>query len=101
MGILSLKKKKRLVYGVSENYRNRIEFIQDFDFPQASTKIKISLNGEFLVATGIYPPSVKVFDLKQLCLHWERRFNEGIDDFIILSEDWKKIVFLRNDQNLE
>lgn len=93
------KKIKSLRY--NEDYRSRIEFIQDFDFPQASTKIKISLDGQFLIVTGIYPPSVKVFDLKQLCLHWERRFNGEINDFIILSEDWKKIAFLRNDQHLE
>ena len=34
-------------------FRNRIELIQDFEFPEASNRIKVSADGNYAVATGI------------------------------------------------
>ena len=34
-------------------FRNRIELIQDFEFPEASNRIKVSTDGNYAVATGI------------------------------------------------
>jgi len=33
-------------------FRNRIELIQDFEFPEASNRIKVSADGNYAVATG-------------------------------------------------
>jgi len=85
----------------NDEYRRRIEFIQDYEFPVTSNRVQMSKDGKFLIAAGCYPPSVKVFDLSQLCMYFERRFDEEIVDFIMLEDDWKKIVFLRADRTLE
>jgi hypothetical protein len=37
---------------LTEDFQSRIELIQDFDFPEASNRIKISRDGNFAVATG-------------------------------------------------
>jgi ribosome biogenesis protein ENP2 len=36
------------------DFRSRVELIQDFEFPEASNRIKISKDGNYAVATGIY-----------------------------------------------
>lgn len=33
-------------------YRNRVELLQDFDFNTASHRVKVTPDGEFMVATG-------------------------------------------------
>lgn len=35
------------------DYRTRIELIQDFEFNQSAQKIKMSGDGQFIVATGM------------------------------------------------
>ena len=49
----------------------------------------------------MYPPSVKVFQLDQLAMYFERRFDNEIIDFIMLEDDWKKMAFLRADRYIE
>jgi hypothetical protein len=34
------------------DFRRRIELIQDFEFPEASLRLKSSRDGQYLVATG-------------------------------------------------
>jgi ribosome biogenesis protein ENP2 len=33
-------------------FRNRVELLQDFEFPEASNRIKVSKDGNYAVATG-------------------------------------------------
>ncbi|GAA5852795.1 hypothetical protein JCM3766R1_001928, partial [Sporobolomyces carnicolor] len=49
-----------------------IRLIQDFDFPEASNKLKTTRDGKHLIATGTYKPRMKVFDLEELSLKSER-----------------------------
>ena len=37
----------------NQEYRRRIEFIQDFNFPTASSRVKISKEGKHIGATGM------------------------------------------------
>ena len=39
--------------------RRRIELVQDLNFPEACQRLKLSADGQFLVATGIHPPRVR------------------------------------------
>lgn len=55
--------------------RRRIELIQDFDMPGVSTSIKVTNDGQYILATGIYKPRVKCFDVKNLSLKFERCFD--------------------------
>ena len=47
-----------------ESFRRRIDLIQDFTFKTSSTKVLTSPNGLFIAALGNYPPSVKMFEVR-------------------------------------
>jgi hypothetical protein len=46
--------------------------VQDLDFEIASNRMKFSKDGKFLAAVGVYPPQVKVYELEQLSMKFER-----------------------------
>ncbi|CAD1472939.1 unnamed protein product, partial [Heterotrigona itama] len=81
--------------------RRRIELIQDFDMPGISSSIKVTNDGQYILATGIYKPRVKCFDVKNLSLKFERCFDSEVAAFDILSDDYSKLVFLRCDRSVE
>lgn len=82
------------------DYRRRIELLQDFHFASGSQRIKMSGDGNFIVATGMYPPTVKVFDVRDLSMKFERRLDSEVVQLEILSQDFGKLCFLQTDRNL-
>ncbi|KAI7945900.1 hypothetical protein MJO29_012288, partial [Puccinia striiformis f. sp. tritici] len=46
--------------------------LQDFDFPEASNKIKSTSDGKYMIATGTYKPRMKVDELDELALKFDR-----------------------------
>lgn len=96
---LSEKKKRSL--RKDEEYRRRLELIQGLDFPTASLNLHVSKDKEFLLMTGVYPPQVKCFELSQLSQKFERHLDAEVSQFEILSEDYSKLVFLKNDRTVE
>ncbi len=42
-----------------EDYRRRVELLQDFDFPTASSVVSMSPDGRYVIAAGTYPPQVR------------------------------------------
>ncbi|EGU11656.1 nucleolar rRNA processing-related protein [Rhodotorula toruloides ATCC 204091] len=78
-----------------------IRLIQDFDFPEASNKIKTTRDGKYLMATGTYKPRMKVFDLEELSMKMERVTDSENVDFCILSSDWTKTLHLQSDRSLD
>ena len=54
------KTNKSLRY--DEEYRRRIELIQDFQFEIATNQVEISQDERYIVAAGIYGPQIKIFD---------------------------------------
>lgn len=77
-----------------------MELIQDLEFPTASQRLRVSPDGQFLVASGMYPPAVRVYELQEMSLKFERRLTAEVVDFLILSEDVGKLCFLQNDRTL-
>lgn len=82
-------------------YQNRVELIQDFEFTEASIKIKVTPDGKYAIATGTYKPQFHVYDFENLSLKFERHTDAENVDFAILSQDWSKTVHLQCDRNLE
>lgn len=82
-------------------YRNRIEIIQDFEFPEASIKLKATRDGKHILATGVYQPQLKCFELSDLAMKFTRHTDAENVQFEILSEDWTKTVHLQNDRTIE
>jgi ribosome biogenesis protein ENP2 len=96
---LSSKKKKSLKQ--DEEYRGRIELIQDLDFPTTTQGLKFSRDGNFIAAVGNYPPQVKVYELSELSMKFNRYLDCDCVSFEILSDDFSKLVFLHADRTVE
>lgn len=54
------------------DFRTRVELIQDFEFPEASNKIKTTRDGKYVVATGTYKPQMRVFEFADMSMKFER-----------------------------
>ncbi|KAB5519370.1 hypothetical protein DKX38_023689 [Salix brachista] len=83
-----------------KNYQQKIELVQDLTFPTATSRIKVTPDGEFLIASGIYPPQIKVYELREFALKFERHFDSEIIDFQILDDDYSKLAFLCTDRSI-
>ena len=94
------KKRKRQLKNDME-YQNRVELIQDFEFSEASNKIKVTKDGQFAMATGTYKPQIHVYDFANLSLKFDRHTDAENVDFLLLSDDWTKSVHLQNDRSLQ
>lgn len=94
------RKRKRSLKNDPE-YANRIELIQDFEFAEASLKLKVTKDGQFCMATGTYKPQFHVYDFSQLSLKFDRHTDAENIDFQLLSDDWTKSVHLQNDRSIE
>ncbi|KAF5351098.1 hypothetical protein D9756_008380 [Leucocoprinus leucothites] len=86
---------------VREQVEGTIELIQGFEFPEASNRIKTTRDGHHVIATGTYKPQIRVWDLDQLTLKFERHSDAENVDFVCLSDDWTKSIHLQNDRSVE
>ncbi|KAI8922448.1 WD40-repeat-containing domain protein [Powellomyces hirtus] len=84
-----------------QEYRRRIELIQDFEFPEASLRIQPTRDGNYIIATGVYQPQMRVFDLSQKSMKFDRHQDCENVAFEILSDDWTKTIMLQADRTLE
>lgn len=83
------------------DYMNRVELIQDFEFSEASNRIKVTPDGNYAMATGTYKPQIHLYDFLNLSLKFDRHTDSENVDFTILSNDWTKSVHLQNDRTIE
>lgn len=95
------ERKKRALLKKNVDLRRRIELIQEFDMPGVSTSIRTSKDGQYIMATGIYKPRVKCYDVNNLSLKFERCLDSEVVTFEILSDDYSKLVFLQCDRYIE
>ncbi|KAF7725580.1 hypothetical protein EC973_009535 [Apophysomyces ossiformis] len=103
---LARKKKKALKKDF--DYRTRVELIQDFEFPEASNRIKTTRDGNYVVATGTYKPQMRVYDFAEVSMKFERHtdaenINFEASHFLIaiLSDDWTKCALLQDGRAVE
>lgn len=54
-----LSEKNKAKLRKDEEYGRRVELMQDFEFPAACQRIKITPDGQFIFATGYHPPRVR------------------------------------------
>ena len=95
----SIKTKKSLRY--NNDYRNRLELIQDFEFPTASGRVHISEDSEYLAASGVYPPQLRLFETSDLAMKFQRNLDSEIVQFRYLTSDYRKIAILCADRSIE
>lgn len=84
-----------------EGYSRRMQLIQDFDFPEASLRLATTRDGQHIVATGVYKPQFRVFDLAEKALKFERHTAAENVAMQLLGDDWKKIALLQTDRYVE
>uniref|UniRef100_A0A8C2FKB4 Nucleolar protein 10 n=1 Tax=Cyprinus carpio TaxID=7962 RepID=A0A8C2FKB4_CYPCA len=94
-------RKKRVLQQNDVDIQKRIELIQDFEMPTVCTSIRVSRDGQFILAAGTYKPRVRCYDTYQLSLKFERCLESDVVTFDILSEDYSKLVFLHIDRYVE
>ncbi len=92
----NLKKMKK-----DSNFLRRLELIQGFEFPSASTTLKITPDKNHIIVSGIYGPLLKIFDTNELTLKCLRGLDSEIVDFEILGEDYRKIACVCADRFIE
>jgi hypothetical protein len=68
---------------IREHVEGAIELIQHFEFPEASIRIKTTRDGHHAIATGTYKPQMRVWDLDQLALKFERHADVENVDFVV------------------
>lgn len=85
----------------NDEYMNRVEILQDFEFPVSGGCIKLSNDGNYIFASGIYPPRLKLYDLNEMSLKCERGIDSEIRKIEIISDDFSKAALLCEDRNIE
>ncbi|KAH9941186.1 WD40-repeat-containing domain protein [Epithele typhae] len=67
-----------------------------------SNKIKTTRDGHHAIATGTYKPQIRVWDLDQLSLKFERHTDAENVDFVVNAlDDWTKSIHLQADRSVE
>lgn len=94
-------RKKRALQNNDVDIQRRIELIQDFEMPTVCTSIKVSRDGQFILAAGTYKPRIRCYDTYQLSLKFERCLDSDVVAFDILSDDYSKLVFLHCNRYVE
>jgi ribosome biogenesis protein ENP2 len=78
-----------------------IKSLDDLSFTVACLDICISPNGKKMITSGIYKPSLKLFDLKSGVMRFERHLvSDPVKNFF-LDDDGEKFAILRNDKTIE
>ena len=94
------RKRKRSLKNDPE-YANRVELLQDFEFEESSSCIRVSEDGEWVMSTGTYKPQMHTHYLPQLSLSFARHTTALNHSFILLSSDYSKSLHLQVDRTLE
>jgi ribosome biogenesis protein ENP2 len=79
---------------IREHVEGAIELIQHFEFPEASIRIKSTRDGHHVIATGTYKPQMRVWDLDQLALKFERHADVENVDFTV------SLIYFKNESLL-
>lgn len=62
--------------------------------PGLSSTVKITQDGQYILATGIYKPRIKCYDVNNLAMKFERCFDAEAITFEILSNDYSKVYYM-------
>jgi len=96
---LSKGERRKLV--ADAEYKKRVDVIQGLSFPTLSCVARFSPDLTYLAVAGSYPPMLKMFDLTQVSLKFQRNTTAELVDFHFLSDDYKKLVLVEADRYLE
>nr|CEL64340.1 TPA: Nucleolar protein 10 [Neospora caninum Liverpool] len=78
-----------------------VELLQEFEFNVSSQCIRVSPDGKFIAATGVYPPEVRMYEVESMGLKFRRGLDHEVIDFLFLSEDYRKLFFLQAQRHID
>lgn len=95
-----LSESKKRALAKDEDYRKRLDLIQDFEMTIASQCIKMTPDGEHIIVAGGYPPLVRCYTTSDMSMKFQRGMTCEIVAMETLSDDYGKLVFLQADRTL-
>lgn len=81
--------------------KNRVNFIEEFEFSGSSRLINITRDGLTVGVSGEYPPQIKIFDLADLGQTTVFSVRRTLSHFEFLTDDWSKLAALRGDRKFD
>lgn len=81
-------------------FRHRITLLQDLEMPVASTKVRQSPDGRFLIVGGTYSPRIRCYELSEMSMKFERYLDSEVVDLLILGSDYGKLAILGSDRTV-
>lgn len=82
-------------------WSRRVQLVQDFGFPEAASKIAFTPDGKHIISTGTYKPQMRVYELADAAMKFERHTTAETVAFQILGEDWTKTALIQADRTVE
>lgn len=95
-----LTEAKKRQMSKDEDYRRRLELIQDFEMTTASQCIKMTPDGEHIIVTGGYPPLVRCYTTSDMAMKFQRGLSSDVVAMETLSDNYGKLAFLQADRTL-
>lgn len=62
--------------------------------PDLSNCVRVSKDGHYILATGIYKPRIRCYEVDNLSMKFERCMDAEVVTFEILSDDYTKVTYL-------
>jgi len=81
-------------------FRRRITLLQDLEMPVASTKVRQSPDGKFLIVGGTYSPRIRCYELAEMSMKFERYLDSEVVDLLMLGDDYGKLAILGSDRTV-
>lgn len=94
-------RKRRALLKQDVDIRRRIELLQDFEMPTVSHGVQVTPDGQYICTTGTYKPRFRCYDVSQMSLKFERGLDSDVVKFLLLDNDYSKVVFLQCDRYIE
>ncbi|KAJ9640507.1 Small ribosomal subunit biogenesis [Coniosporium tulheliwenetii] len=96
-----LARKRKRSLKQDPEFANRVELLQDFEFEEASSCVRASEDGNWVMSTGTYKPQIHTHYLPHLSLSFARHTDALNQTFLLLSSDYSKSLHLQSDRFLE
>uniref|UniRef100_A0A7E4VEQ6 Nucleolar protein 10 n=1 Tax=Panagrellus redivivus TaxID=6233 RepID=A0A7E4VEQ6_PANRE len=97
---VSSKRRRKLEKQYS-TFHSGIRLVQDFGFPDLSTAIALTPDGQYILGSGVYKPSLKLFDVNELSQKYEHGLDADAIDILPISDDYRKMIVLEVDRYCE
>lgn len=96
-----LARKRKRSLKQDPEFANRVELLQDFEFEEASSCVRVSEDGDWVMSTGTYKPQIHTHYLPHLSLSFARHTDTLNETFLLLSSDYSKSLHLQTNRFLE